>query len=580
MRQARILQNVVGGSYESDDRKAGYSVSQNLYAEEVEKAGNGFYFTTSLRSVPGERKVLENFVVSDRYKQGCRGMFTASDGSVFAAFGDGIYRTRKNAITGRYDFEIISSYDVPSIGQVRFCETGGINSHVCWIDGSENIRAYPLSPEKATSAGFSLPLSFHTPLRQYRTADEVVNDINEHIRPSQICSLNGSLIINDPESDTWYYTDAYILGGTKYTREIYDLDEGGNVRYKPGSRYEVLTREVRLTDFDPSSNTSYIWLDRYSKPNFVTAEYSADKVTGMKVAGDFLYVFGTNSIQVYSQRTSTDAQGFTSMVFSSSGQNIREIGCGIIDSIQSVGNVIVFWGENGGGQRGVYSISGASVTRLSTNAMERSMDGKNLEGIRSLTYSENGHSFYCLKVPALARTFCYDFKTDQWHDRTTMDRKSNDGCWWAEYSAYSGGDILIAGSSEQCIAKLDKDKFDDYKGDPIVKRRITPAIINDHSPFMVNDVELVWNTGTTRDVTNENGAMDPVVMLEVSDDGGNIFSEEMWAYGGCAGSYSERTIWYGVGAMGTEIVFRFTITDRVPVVVTGAKIGFTVLNGV
>lgn len=576
MKQTRLINQVVGGSYESDERIAGYAVSQNLYAESVDAASNGFYFTTSLRSVPGEKVVLENFVESDVYGQGCKGMFVASDDSVFAAFGESVYRITKSSL-GTYSAEKIWTASVPFVDRVRFCETGGPNSHVCWVNGTLNVWAYPIAPEKAIESGFSVPLVFYTPLRQYKTADQVVNDTEEHVAPDKICAVNGCLVINDPKTDTWFFTDPYILGGVTYTREIYDLDESGNVQYKENSAYEIKTKTVELTQQDPGNATSYIWLDRYSKPRFTTASYSADKVTGLETNGDYLFVFGSNSIQVYSLSMSTDAQGFSSMTFSSTGRNFKDLGCRASNTIVEINNGIVFLGASSRGERSVWSTNGGEPVRISTNAIERMLDGVDLSDATAFGYVDNGHKFYCLSVPGVDRTFCYDFATGQWHNRSTYRSDSTTGEWWAEYAVCSEGKILIAGSCVDKVACLDKDKFDDYKGDPIIKVRTVPVITNDYSPFVINDVMLLWNTGTTGDVTNENGAKNPVVMLEVSRDGGNTFDDEMWGYGGATGQYGHRTIWRRIG-YGTFFVLRFTISDRVNVVITGAKISHTGLS--
>jgi hypothetical protein len=273
MKQIRLINNVIGGSYESDVKIAGCAVSQNLYAESVEEASNGFYFTTSLRSVEGERVVLDLSAIPNIDTVGCRGMYVASDNSVFAAFGSCVVRIRKNPITNVYGYETIYHSNTLNLEKVCFAETGGINSHVCWVDGGDIVFAYPLSPEKAT--GVDLPVRFQTPIRVYKTADEIVQDTEFHVRPTQICSINGSLVINDPDTDTWYYTDAYVLGGTNYTRNVYDLDANGNIQYEDGDSYKVKTKEVYLWAEEPSSYTSYLWLDRYSKPRFQTAEYSA-----------------------------------------------------------------------------------------------------------------------------------------------------------------------------------------------------------------------------------------------------------------------------------------------------------------
>lgn len=576
MKQTRLINQIVGGSYVADERIAGCAVSQNLYAEAVEAASNGFYFTASLRSVPGERVVCENFIEGDLYSQNCRGLFVASNGTVFAAFGDCIFVIEK--ALGQLVARKIYTESVPALGRVRFCETGGVNSHVCWVNGSVTVYAYPIDPEKAVANGFTPPLKFITPLRQYRTADQVNNDSEEHVKPDHICAINGSLVINDPETDTWYFTDPYILGGVTYTREIYDLDESGNVQYKDGSAYEVKTKTVRLNEADAGSGTSYLWLDRYSKPRFTTASFMADRLSAVITSGELLFAFGTASIQVYAPTLSSDAQGFSSMVFSSSGRNFKDVGCKAVNTVVDLNGNVVFLGSSSRGERSVWYTNGGNPARISTNAIERMMEGVDTSNAYAFGWVENGHVFYALTVPALDRTFVYDFSTSQWHNRSTYRNDSTEGLWWPEYAVSAYGAIILAGKATDKLVQLDKDKYDDYRGEPIIKRRTAPVITNDYSEFMVNDVLLLWNNGTTRDYSNENGARDPVVMLEVSRDGGNTFDDEMWGMGGQTGQYGFRTAWYGIGA-GTLFVFRFTISDRVNVVITGAKISFTPLGG-
>ena len=573
MKQTRLINQIVGGSYVQDERIVGCAVSQNLYAEAVEEASNGFYYTSALRSVEGERMVLDVTEVSDPNMQGCRGMFVASDDTIFAAFGMNVVRITKNPVTGAYSYERIYTQSAETIGPVRFCETGGINSHVVWIDGTEFVKAYPLDPEKATSQGISVPVKFRTPLRVYLTSDEIMNSVNEHVVPTSICSLAGCLAINDPLNDTWYYTDPYALGGTTYTRSVYDLDANGNIQYISGT-YKVKTRSVSIMQEDPSSHTAYIWLDRYSKPKFQTAEYAADNVAGMVTIGDILVVMGSKSIQFYSQQTSTDAQGFSSIVFSSVNRNIRDLGLKAPDSMAVVDGKAVFLGSSSRGERSVWFTEGSAPVRISTNAIEREMEGRDITDAYGFGWMNNGHQFYCITIPSIRKTFCYDFATRQWHNRSSRLADGTDSNWWARFCVNAAGDILLSSGVTKKVAVMDKNKYDDYEERPIIKRRTCPILMSDFSPFIVNDLQLVWNTGTTRDVTNAQGARDPVVMLEVSTDGGNTYGEEIWGYGGETGQYSHRTIWYGIG-MGTLFVFRFTISDRVNVVITGAKVSHT-----
>ncbi len=570
MKRSRLLNSVVGGSYEADERIAGNAVSVNLYSEKAEDASGGTYFTAALRSVPGERTVLSELDGDDPSGQGCRGMFTASDDTLFAAFGKRVLRIRRDGASGKFTSETVYTQEAETVGRVKFCETGGVNSWVCWIDGTDTVKAYPLEPRKVEA---EVPVKFKTPVRVYLTADNVENNTETNVSPTSIKSLSGCICVNDPENDTWYYTDAYILGGTGLTREIYDLDGDGNVQYEDGS-YKVKTREVSLLAEDPSSHTAYLWLDRYSKPRWQTAEYAADSVTAFARCGDFLVAFGPKSMQVYSQQTSTDAQGFSGMAFSSAGRNVRDTGVREAETVVEIGGKAVFLGSAGVGERSVWSTDGGAPVRISTNAIEREFQGRDLSDSYALGYSDNGHQFYCLTVPSLRKTFCYDFSTRQWHNRSTRDRLGRDVEWWAAFAAEIGGETALSGVGVCKVAVLDRDKFDDYEGEPIVKRRTAPILMNDYSPFVVNDVQLLWNTGSSKDTDNSSGARDPVVMMDVSTDGGNTFGNERWATGGRVGRYSHRSVWYGVG-MGTLFVLRFTISDRVNVVITGAKVSFT-----
>lgn len=576
MKQVRLINNIVGGSYEDDNRFGGCCLSQNLYADGVEMASENFYVTKKLRSVEGERVVMDFSGIVGGSGIGCRGMFEASDGSVFAAFNDKIVRIVKDSAGSDYESEIIYTEPVGSSARIRFAETGGINSHVVWVDGTDSVKAYPLEPEKAEALGIPVPIVFRTPLRVYLTSDEIKKETNYHIRPDFVNSLNGSIIINDPETDTWYYTDAYALGGTNYKRNIYELDEEGNIQYETGT-YNIKTKEVSITDEDPSSLNSYLWLDRYSKPRFQTSEFSADKITGMVTSDNMLYVVGEKTIQIYTQEASTDAQGFSSIVFNSYNRNISKLGSKAKDSIVEIDGKVVFFGSGDRGERSIFVASGNEPTRISTNAIERELEGKETDDCKAFGFVRNGHKFYCITFPSIERTFVFDFATSQWHNRTTRRSNGTDTNWWPSFCVSFFGDVALASSKESVIAVVDKDKYDDFKGNVIIKRRTAPVMINNGSPFKLNDVSLLWNVGTTKDVANLHGAQNPVVMLEISEDGGNTFGMEKWEYAGKTGMYTYRTVWMGVGGVGTQFVLRFTISDRFPVEITTAPVTFTPL---
>lgn len=574
MKQARILQNIVGGSYEADSKIAGTAFSLNMYAENVEETSGERYYTTALRSREGERIVLEGLGGK------CRGMFVASDGSIFAAFGSNFYRIRYDSVDEKFSRERIFKQVFEDFSSVSFSETGGVNSHVVWVDGSSLVYAYPLDTASAETQGISLPISFVTPKRVYLTSDDVVvstgETVDPHIRPTQICSVKGCIVINDPDTDTWYYTEPYILGGTQYTRDVYDLDANGNVQYEEGNKYKVKTKNVRLDETDPVSGTSYIWLDRYGVPHWQTSELTADKNVGMKVCGDFLYILGERSVQAYAQTSQTDALGNSYMVFSSSSSNVNDIGCKDYRTISEISGTLVFLGSGNRGDGSVIALQGGTPARISTNAIEREIKDANLEDVCAFSFVEIGHSFYCITIPSLKKSYVYDFATRQWHNRSTSYGNGTSKGWWVKHSVKTEGKILLAGDVD-LIAMLDASKYDDYKGDVIIKQRVSQIVSNDYSPFILNDIQLMLNTGESLDVNNEANARNPVVMLEISKDAGHNFNKSVWGYMGRIGEYSHRCIWRNLGKV-TMAVLRFTISDRCKVVITGAKIGFTQLR--
>lgn len=589
-KQTRMMSSIVGGSYVGDDPRAGTAYSMNMYAESVEDKGNGYYFTSSLRSVDGER-IVDTFEGGGKV----RGMFTASNGKLFVAIGNSVYVvTIKD---GKFFHEKIYAKlnDDPNV-RVRFAETGGVNSFVVWVDGSISLCAYPVDPEKMGDT--KIPAVFSTPVRVYLTADDVVNDKDDtHIRPTFVECINGSIIVNDPESNTWYFTEPYILGGTTFTRKVYDLDEDGQPRYVPNS-YKVKEKEVKLTAYAKDSSgtntgSSYLWLDRYSKPHWYTNERSADNVNAMVVLGNNLFSFGERSLNIYTQSSFTDALGNSQITFATNGYSMREIGTvGLGNTVASVSGMLFFLCSSIRGIRSVYTTRGGEPQRISTNAIERELASVSVDDAFGFGWSENGHSFYCLTVPQLKKSFVFDSSTNQWHNRSTRQlAQGYDDVWFPLFAVHAFGEIIYGGDyarfgfvDKSFLVVSDPDKYDDFKDEPIYKERVTPVFTNDLSPFILNDVALEWNVGTTSfvndgeefgllDIKSE-GARNPTVMLDVSLDNGYTFVNQRTSRGGQIGRYDYRTLFFGFGA-GRMFVLRFTITDRVKVIVTGMKINFT-----
>ena len=560
----------IGGSNKSDVMMDSPEELLNMFVEKKEVAENRGYTPKVLRSVEGERAVLE-FPWENRI--GCRGLFTASDGSMFAAFDSSVFRITRDDSGSLVSVKVGELASRPT--QVVFAETGGPRSNVVWVDGSAFLFAYCLKEETLKQ--------FRTPLRTYRSADSTA--IGEvYSTPTHVVCISGVICINDSENDTWYYTDPYVLGGTSDTRQVYRLTNG-QVQYGPDG-VTVLTDTVAI-DAEADNGVAYLWLDRYSLPKFQTAEYVADKITAMTFCNDRIFCFGEKSLQVYTPTMTEDAYGNSYSVFSSTGNNTRDNGAEIGATVATLGGKVFWLGSSTVGDHSVWVSDGGAPMRISSNNIERELRGMgNIGDAYGFAYAYNGHQFYVLTVPSADRTFCYDLTTQEWFNRSTRDPVKGTNRYWApSFAVAAYGNIYMGCYSAQYLIQVDADKFTDFRDNPIIKQRTSPVFVKDFAPFRLDAFWIEWNTGTT---TQQNptvngvpvSAYNPVAMLECSNDGGNTWGMEQWAHGGRIGQYFWRTEFRGVFPCGgydlpRMYVLRLTISDPVKVVITAAKMQIT-----
>ncbi|WP_295099166.1 hypothetical protein [uncultured Fibrobacter sp.] len=563
----------LGGSSKSDVMMDSPEELLNMFVEKKESSEPRGYTQKTLRSVEGERSVLE-FPFDTRI--GCRGLFTASDGTMFAAFDASVYRIRRKDDGSLEKILVADLMSRPT--QVVFSETGGINSHVVWVDGSPFLFAYSLKDGTFRQ--------FATPLRTYKSVDG--NDSpsvgDTHATPTHVVCISGVICINDSENDTWYYTDPYVLGGATDERKVYRL-VNGQVQYGPDS-VTVLTDTVNIAS-EADNNVCYLWLDRYSLPKFQTAEYVADRITAMVLCNDRIYCFGTKSLQVYTPTMTEDAYGNSYSVFSSTGNNTRDNGAEIGSTVASLGGKVFWLGSSTIGDHSVWVSDGGAPVRISSNSIERELRGfVNISDAYGFAYAYNGHQFYVLTVPGSDKTYCYDVTTQEWFNRSTRDPQTGRDRYWApSFATAAYGEIFLGSYSAEFLMQVDPDKFTDFRDNPIIKRRTSPVFVKDFAPFRLDAFWMEWNTGTTtQSYPVENGgyvsAFNPVAMLECSNDGGNTWGMERWAHGGKIGQYFWRTEWRGGFPCGgyqlpRMYVLRLTISDPVKVVITAAKMQIT-----
>lgn len=290
-----------------------------------------------------------------------------------------------------------------------------------------------------------------------------------------------------------------------------------------------------------------------------------DYLVGLVSIHQNLYLFGEQSIEVFFNSGNAD------FPFERIQGTVIAIGCAAAFSIQPLEDTLIWLGGNDTGYGIVYQMQGFQARRISTPALEAMIRGLTQDQIADATawtYQEGGHAFYCLNIPGLSSTWCYDMVTGFWHERTYRNLFGSQR-HLAQCHALAYGKNIVGDYDSGKIYSLDSDVYTD-NGDSIERIRMTPHFSEGLKRIFHNSFQLDMETGVGTDGTNQGN--DPQVMLQWSDDGGHSWSNEYWKGAGKIGKTKKRVRWTRLGSS-RDRVYRVKITDPVKVILIGAEIG-------
>jgi hypothetical protein len=419
---------------------------------------------------------------------------------------------------------------------------------------------------------------------------------------------------------------------------------------------EVTNVFAQITDPDFAGAVTVAYLDGYfvfNQPNsqiiwvsqlldgtsvdpldFASAEGSPDGVVGLIADHRELWVFGTDSVEVWYNSGAADfpltrIQGA-----------FNEIGCVSAYTIAKMDNGLFWLGTDARGQGIVYRANGYTGVRISTHAVEYAIaQYGNISDAIAYTYQQEGHAFYVLTFPSGNATWVYDVATQAWHERAGFDdgefmrHRSNCQCNF-------GGNIIVGDFENGNIYTFDLDVYADNGGIQKWLRswRALPTGQNNLKRTAQHSLQLDCETGVglnlypaydSENIDTESGldlvaeyvqtflatqsgdtltteagdgfeplgqyelsdqdingynlvtnsypaapGYNPEVMLRWSDDGGHTYSNEHWASIGKIGAYGHRTFWrrLGMTLKLRDRVYELSGTDPVKIAIVGAEL--------
>jgi hypothetical protein len=301
--------------------------------------------------------------------------------------------------------------------------------------------------------------------------------------------------------------------------------------------------------------------------DFASAEGSPDGVVGLIADHRELWVFGTDSVEVWYDSGAADfplqrIQGA-----------FNEIGCVSAYTIAKMDNGLFWLGTDARGQGIVYRANGYTGVRISTHAVEYAIaQYGNISDAIAYTYQQEGHAFYVLTFPSGNATWVYDVATQAWHERAGfvdgefMRHRSNCQCNF-------GGNIIVGDFANGNIYTFDLDVYAD-NGDIqkwLRSWRALPTGQNNLKRTAHHSLQLDCETGVG---LNTGQGSDPEVMLRWSDDGGHTWSNEHWSKIGKIGAYGHRTFWrrLGMTLKLRDRVYELSGTDPNKIAIMGAEL--------
>jgi hypothetical protein len=344
---------------------------------------------------------------------------------------------------------------------------------------------------------------------------------------------------------------------------------------------------------------------------FASAEGSPDNLVTLIVDHREIWLFGTNSVEVW-----YDA-GLPDFPMARIQGAFNEIGCLAAYSVAKLDNGLFWLGADARGNGIVYRSKGYSGERVSTHAVEWQIQQyASLSDAVGYTYQQDGHSFYVLNFPNANTTWVYDVATGAWHERAGWENndftRTRGNCQMnfnneIVIGDYRTGEIfaydLNVYSESGAIQKWLRSWRALPTGQNDLNRTAQHSLqldcqagvgLSGYSQEEVNDIIYIYDRAHNYILDRAGSALkirdyaqytitigaDPQVMLRWSDDGGHTWSNEHWKSMGQIGQTGYRTIWRRLGMTMKlrDRVYEISGTDPVQIAIMGAELHVSPTN--
>jgi hypothetical protein len=285
--------------------------------------------------------------------------------------------------------------------------------------------------------------------------------------------------------------------------------------------------------------------------DFASAEGQPDNLVAILSDHREIFMFGSRTIEVWYNSGAGD------FPFERNQSAFVEKGCAAPYSVAKQDNTVYFVGSD----LMVYAMAGYTPIRKSTNIVEQTLKNVDLSDAFAYTYQEEGHLFYVLTIPANDITWAFDISTGSWHVMKSYNFKRHQ----AGSAIFFGLKTLVGDFQSGRIFVMSNQCYTD-DNEPIVREFVLPTLNNGREFLSIGSFELDMASGVG--LTSGQGS-DPIMLLQVSKDGGKTYSSYKEARIGKIGQFSKRVIWRRLG-IGRQFIFKLKTSEPIPIDIGGA----------
>lgn len=390
------------------------------------------------------------------------------------------------------------------------------------------------------------------------------DDRGSHVLKGELYIVTGSIL--EVVSESGVRTNLGIIAGE--SRCIF-ADDGQDLMITAGGivyKFDTLLNRQNDPDFEnPNSvtylNSRFIYdgnLNRFGVSevldggnidalNYGSAESSSDDIVRTYAFDQKLYLFGERTIEPH-YNTTTGSPPYERI-----DTAIMQKGLGAIYSLSNTDLFMYFVGDD----RQIYQLKGASVRHISTTSIDHEIQGFNkTDDAIGFCFTMQGQEWYFLTFPNANVTFLYSETNDLW---VKLSFGVNNDRHQAGSYQFVYGKHLVTDHSDGTVYEWDIDTFTD-DSQVIQRQRILPVISGERikapgKRLQMSRVELLMERG----VGNADQT-DPIVMVEVSMDGGRSWETIKYLSVGQAGEFLTKIEYYHIESF-YEATVRITTSD-------------------